>query len=97
MEGPGGGEGAEFRGEDGGGQSGDNGLRQESKGLVVKDGAGVNPVSREGGRQNVQGGYARGEGCFGKGVNGNVHGVVSVGARPGEAQGVRVRADEVEH
>jgi hypothetical protein len=97
LEGPGGGEGTKFRGEDGGGQSRDNALRQESQGLVVKDWPGVNPVIGEGGGQDVQGGCVRGEGCFGEGINSDVHGVVGVGAHPGETQGVRVCADEVEY
>jgi hypothetical protein len=97
LEGPGGGEGVKFRGEDGGGQLRDDGLRQESKGLVVKDWSRVDPVSEEGCGQDVQGGCVGGKGCFGKGVNSDVHGIVGVGTRPGETQGVRVCMDEVEY
>jgi hypothetical protein len=39
----------------------------------------------------------RGECSFSKAVDRDVHGIASVGACPGEAQGVRVSADEVEH
>jgi hypothetical protein len=67
LEGPGGGESAKFQGENGGGQLRDDGLRQESKGLVVKDWSGVNPVSQGGGQTGCPGGLCQGRGLLWRG------------------------------